>query len=441
MIISIATLFPDLYKPFIKTSLIKRAIEKNYISINLENMFDFAQPKKRIDAPKFGPGAGMLIRPEIVQNVIEKQEEKYGRAFKIFFSPQGQKLDQVFLKNLVTKIKEIGHMMLITDRYEGMDARVVEYYSDCTISIGDYVLMGGDLPAMVLLEGLLRLLPSIVAKAASVEEESFTGPFVDYPEYTVPIQWLGYKVPDVLRSGNHNQINLWRREQAIKRSVLDHFEWVRSHVTSRSDINDSLKFIPDHYVVLMHSDVVLEGGQEGESSVTSIDIHDIARSSCTFGIKKYFIVTPLVDQQKIIKKLLDFWIEEKGISYNINRAEALKNVYLANSLDEVIGIISDDWKKIPILIGTTAQKKKGIEYLMYDEQKRVWSLERPVLFILGTARGLAPGLLDKCDFILEPINGFSEFNHLSVRSAAAVIFDRWLGINLTSRLKTESEVC
>ncbi len=454
MNISIITLFPDLYDQFLNTSLLKRAIEKGVIGVDVKNMFDYVEPKKRIDSPVFGPGTGMLIRPEIVQQAIESQESKYGPAYKIFFSPQGTKLDQLILKKIFCQASELtkedilegkdlnvrdldkkAHVMLLPARYEGMDSRIEDHYADLILSIGDFVLMGGDLPAMVLLEGLLRLVPGVIAKAESVEKDSFTGSFIDYPEFTGPVDWNGYKVPDVIRSGNHKEVNDWRESAAINKTVIHHFEWLRSHVQEKKDIIASLKYIPQHYVVLMHSDVMLESERQGTSSVTSLDIHDIARSARTYGLSKYFIVTPLLDQQKVVNKLLDFWLNKEGFSYNANRYDAIKNVSLKSDFDSVIESIKLETGKDPVIIGTTARKVEGVDYLFYDEHEKVWSHDRPVLFVLGTARGLAPVLLDKCDYILEPIIGFSPFNHLSVRSAASIIFDRWLGVNLTHRIK------
>lgn len=432
MIISIVTLFPELYNPFIKTSLIGRAQEQGRISINISTLFDFCKAKERIDSPTFGHGAGLLIRPDIVEKAIDVKQDIYGPAYKIFFSPQGKKLDQVLLGSISQEAQKKGHIMLLPARYEGMDARVEQYYADCTISVGDFVLMGGDLPAMVLMEGLLRYLPGVVGKQESIEKESFSGAFVDYKQYTRPVEWKGLSVPEVLRSGNHEQINKYNEEEAAQRTVLHHFSWLRSHLSEPKDKELAKKFIPSHYAVLMHSQVLLEQGREGTSSVTSLDIHDIARSASTFGIKKYFIVTPLVDQQKIINKLLEFWNSDVGIAYNPNRHEAIDKVMLVSNIEEVIKHIEELEKQTPVLIATTARETLDEKMITYHDQEKVWCKQRPVLFVFGTARGLASSIMDRCDFILAPIIGFSSFNHLSVRSAAAIIFDRWLGINRTN---------
>ncbi len=242
MHISIVTLFPALYEPFLHTSLVHRATEAGQVAFSIENVFSLCAPKERIDSPTFGHSAGMLIKPEIIEKAIEAQEELKGHAFKIFFSPQGKKLDQQLLKKLLHDFQEKKHVMLLPARYEGMDARIEEYYADEILSIGDYVLMGGDLPAMVLIEALLRLIPGVIGKQESVEEESFSGPFVDHPEFTAPVEWKGYVVPEILRSGNHAAIAAWRRKEAAKKTVLHHFEWLRSHVTKEEDISLASSF-------------------------------------------------------------------------------------------------------------------------------------------------------------------------------------------------------
>ncbi len=428
MNIAVFTLFPELYKPFLTTSLIGRAQEKGLVTLDIQSLFSFCAPKERIDGPTFGPTAGMVIRPDVIERAVNHLEEKTGPAFKIFFSPQGKKLDQNLLQELYKKINN-KTVALFPARYEGMDARIEEQYADEIISIGDYVLMGGDLPAMVLLEGLLRLAPGIIGREESVQKESFSGPFVDYPEYTAPVEWQGLKVPDIIRSGNHKAIEDWRADKAAEKTVLQHFDWLRSHKATPVEEQRAARFIPPHYAALMHTNVMLPDNREGTTSVTSIDIHDIARSARTYNLKNYFIVTPLEDQQKIVKKLLDFWQTGSGVAYNNNRHDALNQVRLEDSLDSVVQEIEKREGKKPLLIGTSARESAPEKIIFYYDQEKVWHEKRPVLFIFGTGHGLSSALLDRCDYILPPLRGFSNFNHLSVRSAAAIIFDRWLGIN------------
>jgi tRNA (guanine37-N1)-methyltransferase len=438
--ISILTLFPDLYQEFLRTSLIGRAQDRGLLNIKLTNLFDFCKPNQRIDSPTFGPGAGMILRPDVVEAAINQQEAVFGRALRVFFSPQGEKVNQTVLKKLHTMASERDHLLLFASRYEGVDARVEEEYADITLSIGDFVLMGGDLPCMMLLEGLSRYVPGVVGRAESVQADSFSGAFVDYPEFTQPVVWHGKQVPEVVRSGNHKEIADWRMQQAASKTVKKHFNWLKQYELSASEKQLAYKYMPSHYAVLLHGDILLKdpnspnGTRVGTSSVTSFDLHDISRSSLTYGLKNYFIVTPLKDQQNIVNTLLDFWNMPVGISYNQHRHQAVSRVRLKNNLDEVIATITEQEGKAPLLIATSAREVEHLKKISFYDQAEVWQHDRPVLFLFGTAKGIAPHVVARCDYVLSPIAGFTDFNHLSVRSAAAIVFDRWLGINVKNRV-------
>jgi tRNA (guanine37-N1)-methyltransferase len=433
MDVSVITVFPEIYQNFLQASLIKRAQEKGILSFEVRAFSSFCEPKERIDAPTVGHGSGMAIRPEVMERAVTAQEKKLGKAYRIFLTPQGKKLDQRLAKELASTFAQHNHVMLVAGRYEGIDDRAQQEYADLEVSIGDYVLMGGDLPAMVLLEAVARYLPGVVGRDESVEKDSFSHAFLDFPTYTTPPRsWKGHEIPEVLLSGNHAAMDEWRKEKAAERSVLEHFDWVRSHCSDKKEQALAQKYIPPHYCVLMHDDIVIKDGSVGTSSVTSIDIHDIARSARTYGVKGYFLVTPLKDQQKIVEKILGFW-NTSGISYNKNRADAVERVKLKGSLDQVIQQIEEQEGVKPLIVATSAKAVGDIPLITYQDQQRVWSKKRPVLLIFGTAQGLSSELIARCDYLLGPIEGFSDFNHLSVRSAAAVIFDRWLGINFAGQ--------
>lgn len=430
MNISILSVFPELYTSFFDTSLIRRAQECGLVSVSVTSFFSYVNAKERIDAPTFGHGAGMVIRPDVVEKAISAQEATHGKSLKVFFSPHGKKLTQHDLSSLVERLTIINHLICVAGRYEGMDARVEQEYADEIFSIGDYVLMGGDLPVMILLEGLLRLVPGVIGKQESVTHDSFQGPFVDYPEYCAPVVWREREVPEVVRSGNHGALANWRMNQAAQRTVFNHFEWLKTSVVSDDAKKVVQEIVPHHYVVLMHGDVLVGPERKlGVTSVTSIDIHDIARSSATYGIKQFFIVTPLVDQQRIVTTLLDFWQKGKGIAYNAVRYQAVKQVCVISTIDDVIKWIEKIEGQKPLLIATSARQTAHSGYITYYDQETVWRSRQPVLFVFGTGQGLADELVAKCDYLLLPVHGFSTFNHLSVRSAVAIILDRWLGIN------------
>ena len=429
----INSLFPDLYNAFLKTSIVGKSIEKNIVSVELLNLLEIAG-KERIDAPIVGHGSGMILKPEVIENsyniILEKVQKK---PFTIFFSPHGKKLNQNLLKDIFKKVSDSSQsIVLYSGRYEGFDARVEEEYADEIISIGDFVLMGGDLPAMVFLESFLRLIPNVIGKSESVENDSFYNHLVDSPHYGNPDVWKDKKIPEVLKSGNHQKIIDWRENESLKRTLIGHFDWWRKNVKKQEDKNKAKKIIPNHYSVLLHNDVMMPDGRVSESSVTSIDIHDIARSSATYGIKKYFIVTRIEAQKKLVEIFLNFWQNGYGIEMNKNRSEAIENVVCVSELCEVIDEIKKIENKDPICIVTSSRREIPHERMItYFDQEKIWSLNRPVIFIFGTAHGISPQLMNKIDFRLLPIEGINEFNFLSVRSAAAIIFDRWLGINST----------
>lgn len=432
MNISCLTVFPELYDTFLQTSLLQRASENKVVHYDVDSFFSYVKPKERIDAPTFGHGAGMLIKPEVIEKAIQTKENSYGKAYRIFFSPQGQKLDQSLLKAIVHNAQKTDHLMLIASRYEGMDDRVEQVYADLVVSVGDFVLLGGDIPAMMLLEGFVRLLPGVVGRQESVEKESFSGPFVDHPEFTTPVMWHGLEVPEVIRSGNHKAIVQWQEEKAAEKTVKQHFSWLASSMLSSAQKKLARKYIPSHYVVLMHDQIMLPHQQVGTTSVTSLDIHDIARSACTFGIQQYFILTPLLDQQRIVERLLEFWKVGEGVEYNQHRHQAVKSVEVVDNLEQVIEAIERKEGKKPLLIATSARyhdEHFGEKIIAYNQQNKVWQADRPILLLFGTGHGIAPQVLERCDYLLAPIEGFSDFNHLSVRSAVAIILDRWLGIN------------
>ncbi|MBM3893471.1 tRNA (guanosine(37)-N1)-methyltransferase TrmD [Candidatus Dependentiae bacterium] len=439
--ISIITVFPELHESFISLSLLGKAQEKGLLKINLIRFSDFVAPKERIDQQLCGPGAGMMLKPEVVEKAINHCIDTHGDGFKIFFSPQGTVMTQPVVKLLAEELFDSpstdtqqpallnhAHIILVCPRYEGMDARVEQEYADTVISIGDYVLMGGDLPAQVLLEALLRYAPGIVGNAESVEADSFTGPLLDHPAYTLPVTWHEQEIPPIIRSGNHEAIAQWRREQACKKTILQRFDWFRAAQPSKELCNEAKKTIPPHYVVLMHDQVKLADGSIGTSSVTSIDIHDTARSCATYGIQNFFLVTPLVDQLSIVETFLNFWHSERGKKYNPSRFKAVSRVRTEISLARVLTSIEAETGKKPLVITTSAKIMSHATTIDYHSQGTVWAHNRPIVFIFGTAQGLADEVVNQSDYLLLPITGMTDYNHLSVRSAMAIILDRWLGL-------------
>ncbi|MDQ5890992.1 MAG: tRNA (guanine37-N1)-methyltransferase [Candidatus Dependentiae bacterium] len=437
--ITIITVFPELFENWCKTSLIARAQEAGQLKINCIRLADHVAPKQRIDTPACGPGAGMVLKAPVVAAAIEEAFARYGSGEVVFFTPSGTLLTQRLCQEMATTYFSeplsgapgVGdhHIILVCGRYEGVDDRVIQRYSGRKISIGNYVLMGGDLPAQVFLEAILRYLPGVVGDSRSVFHDSFSGPLVDFPAYGQPNEWEGMAVPPVLLSGDHAKIEKWRNDAALTQTVKEHFSWLRTSEISSEMRRSVAEKIPAHYVVLMH-DQVLIGRKEalpGTTSVTTIDVHDIARSSATYGIKKFYVVTPLHDQQELLRVFFQFWHTDQGRNYNENRYDAMSCVKVVSSLAEAEADIMSLSGQIPLKIATSARPVDGVQSLAFDDQAIAWQTARPVALMFGTGQGMTAELLQACDYVLTPIHGFTGYNHLSVRAAVAIILDRWLG--------------
>lgn len=207
----VLTLFPEMFEPM-KQSVIGRAIGKGLLEVNLINIRDFSKDKhKKVDDTVYGGGAGMLIKPDVVYDAYNSVKSEKSKV--IFLSPQGKKLCQDKVEELA---KSEEHLILLCGHYEGIDQRVIDKIVDEEISIGDYVLTGGEIPAMVLIDSVSRYIEGVITED-STSEESFSGEgLLEYPQYTRPEEFEGMKVPEVLQSGHHENINKWRRREAIR---------------------------------------------------------------------------------------------------------------------------------------------------------------------------------------------------------------------------------
>lgn len=205
----VLTLFPEMFEP-LKQSIIKRAAEKKLIDINLVNIRDFSEDKhNKVDDTPYGGGAGMLMKPDVVDRAYNSVKSENAKV--IYLTPQGKMLNQKIVKDLSKQ----EHLILLCGHYEGIDQRVLDKIVDEEISIGDYVLTGGELPAMVLIDCVSRYVEGVLSNE-STEEESFSNGLLEYPQYTRPEIFDNVKVPDVLISGHHENIRKWRRERSLE---------------------------------------------------------------------------------------------------------------------------------------------------------------------------------------------------------------------------------
>jgi tRNA (guanine37-N1)-methyltransferase len=233
MRISILTIFPNYFLSPLNESLIKKAQENGLIQIKLMDIRDFTKDKHRsVDDTPFGGGAGMVMMVEplsLALNSIASQEEKDYHI--ILTSAQGKKFDQ----EKAFELSQKEHLIIICGHYKGIDERIKSLYDLEELSIGDYVLTGGELPALVILDSLVRLIPGFLGNFQSAETDSFYEGLLGYPEYTRPAEFKGLKVPEVLLSGNHEKIRLWRKKEALKKTLEQRLDLLEKKILSPED--------------------------------------------------------------------------------------------------------------------------------------------------------------------------------------------------------------
>jgi len=213
----ILTLFPDMFSSPLRESILGKAVEKGLIQIRTINIRDFTLDKHQVvDDTPYGGGQGMVMKVEPIARAIESVKSQNPSARVVYLTPQGRPFSQDLARSLSTE----PHLILLCGRYEGVDERVRQLLIDEEISIGDYVLTGGELAAMVLVDAVSRLIPGVLGCDRSAEEDSFFNFLLEYPQYTRPFNFKGSCVPEVLLSGNHSAISFWRKREALRRTAL-----------------------------------------------------------------------------------------------------------------------------------------------------------------------------------------------------------------------------
>lgn len=217
MKIDILTLFPEIFESPFKTSIIGKAIDRGLLDINIVNIRDFAKNKhKQADNYPYSGGPGMIMSPQpLFDSIYSVLDKEYCNKI-VYFSPQGKVLNQ----SLVREYSEVDNIILLCGHYEGIDQRVLDKFDCEEISIGDYILTGGELPAIVFIDAISRYIPGVLGSEASLNEESFTRGLLEYPQYTRPRVYEGYEVPSVLLSGNHKEIIKWKHIESLRNTLI-----------------------------------------------------------------------------------------------------------------------------------------------------------------------------------------------------------------------------
>lgn len=229
----IITIFPEIFSSYLGESILKRAAENNLIDVKIHNLRDFSDNKhKTIDDYPYGGGPGMVMKIEPIYNAIEAIKSDGTPRITILLSPQGRVFNQKIAESLAKLNKRI---LFICGRYEGIDERVRELLVDDEISIGDYIITGGELAALVIIDAVSRLVPGVLGDSESFMEESFTTGLLDHPHYTRPPEFKGVRVPDILLSGNHQEIKKWRRREAFRRTLIKRPDLISPEKLSQDD--------------------------------------------------------------------------------------------------------------------------------------------------------------------------------------------------------------
>ncbi|MDR2401051.1 MAG: tRNA (guanosine(37)-N1)-methyltransferase TrmD [Deferribacteraceae bacterium] len=423
MIFNVCTIFPGIFKHLFSKGVLSKALEKGVISLNPVDLREFCEDKhEKTDDYQYGGGVGLVMKPEPIHRCVSSLAER-GRV--ILLDPVGER----FTQRAAERLSGYPALTFICGRYEGVDERVRELAADEAISVGDFILTGGEFAAAMIIDAVARLLPGVLGDSESLSEESFCGG-LEYPHYTRPSEYMGLGVPEVLLGGNAAEIARWRENESLKRTAAYRADLFPAELVKKADENlksalynatraakgRKLKVA----LALMHYPMRDKQGDTVCSSITNMDLHDISRTAATFGAERFFVVTPIASQAAIAERVVSHWLKGWGSTYNSNRSEAFAKTEICASLGEAIACAEEIWGEKPFIAATSAKETGNISCRVLGNLAE----KKPVLLLFGTGWGFHPSVLELADFILEPICGVGDFNHLSVRSAAALILER-----------------
>jgi tRNA (guanine37-N1)-methyltransferase len=418
---TVITIFPQMLSSPLNHSILKKAQDNGLIKIDIVDLRNYTRDRHHTtDDSPYGGGQGMVMKAAPLVASIESARSQAPEAHVILLTPRGRVFDQ----HTATQLSREPNVVLICGRYEGIDERVSAFVDE-EISLGDYTLSGGEPAAIVLIDAVARLVPGVLGNENSAAEESFTDGLLEYPQYTRPEEFRGMKVPEVLLSGDHERIKEWRNRQslALTRQRRPDLFAKAGKDTESGGASPGRTAV---YLALLHYPVYDKNGQVVTTAVTNMDIHDISRAGRTYGVRGFFVVTPVKPLQKLALKIIDHWETGYGSQYNATRKEALALARICDALDDAIIAIERETGAKPILIATSA-RPAGKRTSFVGLKDMLHRQTRPFLLLFGTGWGLTETILSQADYTLEAIEGSADFNHLSVRSAAAIILDRLLG--------------
>ncbi|EGB15896.1 tRNA (guanine-N1)-methyltransferase [Pseudodesulfovibrio mercurii] len=421
----LVSIFPHFFESPLGSGLMSKAVDTGLVGLDFVDVRQFAGGVyKSVDDRPFGGGPGMLLKLDPMVKALDSIPSR-GRI--LMLSPRGKPFTQAQARELALE----DDVTLICGRYEGIDERLLDLYPVELVSVGDFVLNGGEAAAVCLVEAVARLLPGFMGHEESGDEESFSAGLLEYPHYTRPEEFDGLTVPEVLRSGDHGRITAWRREQSLTATLRDRPDVLPTARLTVEDI-DFLRRLPrtrlgrNLYIALCHYPVTNKFGEKVAVSVTNLDLHDMARVARSYGLGGFYATTPIEDQKALAERLLGHWREGAGAQANPDRAEAFAKVKVFDDIEGAVLDIEAQTGQRPRFAATSARldRRKQAQPALTFGDVRSWLANSPVLLIFGTGHGLAEEVLSKTDGIVRPLRYLDDYNHLSVRSAVAIIVDR-----------------
>jgi tRNA (guanine37-N1)-methyltransferase len=428
----VITLFPELFDSFLSKGLVAKAHVSGTIDVVRTNPRDFATNKhKSVDDAPYGGGSGMVMLPGPLLEAVESRERE-GRLHRILLTPQGQPFTQATARRLSEK----PAIALLCGRYEGVDERVRESVDE-QISLGDFVMTGGEVAAMAVIEATARLLPGVLGNAESTRDESHAQGLLEYPQYTRPPEFRGARVPDVLLSGDHAAVERFRRKEALRRTRRARPDLFAAYEPSALDRTLLAELAAEEgatatqrapvYIGLVHHPVRDREGQIVTTAVTNLDVHDLARSSRSYGLAGYYVITPIEAQRTLVGTILEHWVEGSGKRRVPERGVALSLCQPIDSIASAMAAITERHGEPPRVVVTAAKLPSGSAPTPPRAVRaQMRSSSRPWLVLFGTGHGLAPEVLAQAELALPPIRP-GTYNHLSVRAACAITLDRLFG--------------
>ena len=424
----IVTIFPDFFESVFSFGVISRAVENKAVEINVHDLRTYSPSKHgKTDDTPYGGGSGMLMTPGPIGNAISSIREKGLRSTVILTTPKGEE----FNDRKAQELCDFEQLIILCGRYEGVDDRVNELHVDMKISTGKYINSGGEYACSLIVDAVSRYLPGVLGNTESLASESLKDGLLEYPQYTKPRTYRGKKVPEVLISGDHEKIRKWRRRESIKSTFIQNPSFLDDAQLSK-DEDAFLKELKAEsppgfrvYIALVHYPAYNSRLEVVSTAFKSIDAHDISRDATTYGVRKFYLINPVEEQRRLAGRLVDHWIEGEGKNFNETKSKAFGIISIISTIEEAIGQIEEIEGKKPKIVVTDARfsdDMMGYRTL----RERIFENEDPFLILFGTGSGLTLETIKAADYVLRPISGYSEFNHLSVRSAAAIVLDRLL---------------